>query len=378
MEKDVTKGILKKRSGIGKSLRLFSGKGRVATVAFIGGSITEMKGYVPLTMEALEKRYPGTEFDFIKAGLSSTCSDTGAFRLEKDVFSKGIPDLLFIEFAVNDNQDGHLEKKATVRAMEGMVRQAWKKNKKMDIVFLYTANENHCDSYAKGRTPKEISAQEKVASYYGIPSVNFAKDVGERIAGGEFTFEGEFGGVHPAPFGCKIYCDHILALFDLCKGMKGRKIEKLPPLLDKASLVNGRFLPPEKVKMDSCWTIGLPDWESLNGVKRAAYTFLPMLYSDTVGSCFSYDFKGNTIGLFLTAGPDAGKIAYRIDEGKWKKQDLFHPFSAGLHYPYTKILANGLSAGNHTLTVKILPRGEDPQTGTAVRIAYFAVNTSEK
>lgn len=377
MKKNGATGILKKRSGIAGSLALFARKGRKATVGFIGGSITEMNGYVPLTMEALQARYPETEFSFIRAGLSSTCSDTGALRLEKDVFSKGTPDLLFIEFAVNDNQDGHLEKKASIRAMEGMVRQAWRHNKKMDIVFLYTANESHNASYARGVMPGEIAAHEKVASYYKIPSVNFAKDVGERIAKGEFSFEGEFGGVHPAPFGCKIYCDHILALMDLCKGMKKRKIEKLPPLLDKASLVNGRFLPPENVKMDPAWKVGIPDWDSLKGIKRPAYTTLPTLYSDTVGSGFSFAFKGDTIGIFLTAGPDAGRIAYRIDDGKWKKLDLYHPFSAGLHYPYTKILAKGLSRKTHSLSIKILPRKEETG-GTAVRIAYFGVNSPEK
>jgi hypothetical protein len=79
-------------------------KGR-ATVAFMGGSITEMNGYRPMLMDFLAKRYPECQFTFINAGISSTCSTTGAFRLSRDVLSLGPVDLFFIEFAVNDDQD---------------------------------------------------------------------------------------------------------------------------------------------------------------------------------------------------------------------------------------------------------------------------------
>jgi hypothetical protein len=74
-------------------------------VAFLGGSITEMDGYRPLLCSMPEKRFPETDFTFTNAGISSTCSDTGAFRMQRDVLSKGPLDLLFVEFAVNDDQD---------------------------------------------------------------------------------------------------------------------------------------------------------------------------------------------------------------------------------------------------------------------------------
>src|SRR6266436_2049020 len=57
-------------------------KGRVA---FIGGSITEMNGFRPMVCDLLRKRFPGTAFKFTDAGIASTCSTTGAFRLATDV-----------------------------------------------------------------------------------------------------------------------------------------------------------------------------------------------------------------------------------------------------------------------------------------------------
>ncbi|MEK9984207.1 MAG: SGNH/GDSL hydrolase family protein, partial [Opitutae bacterium] len=74
-------------------------KEKTGRVAFIGGSITQMEGYRPILADWLQKRFPETEFEFINAGISSTCSTSGAFRLREHVLSKGRIDLFFVEFA---------------------------------------------------------------------------------------------------------------------------------------------------------------------------------------------------------------------------------------------------------------------------------------
>ena len=158
--------VIQIRRGTGTSLEKFREK-KQGRIAFIGGSITRMtQGYSFLTTQLLREMFPSAKLEFINAGISSTCSNTGAFRIGQDVLSEGKIDLLFIEFAVNDNQDGHLKPASTVRAMEGMVRQAFKNNPQVDIVFLYTANESHNRTYAQGKVPREIRAMEKVAKYY--------------------------------------------------------------------------------------------------------------------------------------------------------------------------------------------------------------------
>ena len=154
--------VIQLRRGAGTSLSKFQQQ-KYGKVAFIGGSITEMpQGYSFLTSEMIREMFPTSRLEFINAGISSTCSDTGSFRIGTDVFSHGMIDLLFIEFAVNDNQDGHLKPSLTIRAMEGMVRQAYANNPEIDIVFLYTANESHNETFRQGKVPREIRAMEKV------------------------------------------------------------------------------------------------------------------------------------------------------------------------------------------------------------------------
>lgn len=382
------------RGGLKHSMEQF-GKGR-GTVAFLGGSITEMNGYTKSVEEGLKRLFPKTEFTFINAGISSTCSDTGAFRLGRDVLGKGKIDLLFVEFAVNDNQDGRPDPARSVRAMEGIVRQAKKANPAVDLVFLYTANESHLANYGKGSrrisaemksqdnsafdntgkpgtVPKEIAAHEKVAGFYGVPSVNFAADVQQRMQHAEFDWK-KFGGVHPAPFGAAIYADDILCLLKAQKE-KAPSPRPLPDtLLDKNSFVNGKLLDLRKAELGSGWRIGVPDWNRISGSKRGQFLKCDTLYSETPGSELSLDFTGTAIGIYLTAGPDAGKLEYKIDASGWQTVDLFHGYSSTLHYPYTILFAENLKPGGHKLRLKLSKEKNPRSKGTAARIMAFTSN----
>ena len=42
---------------------------KTGRVAFLGGSITNMKGWREMTYESLKQRFPGTKFDFVHAGI---------------------------------------------------------------------------------------------------------------------------------------------------------------------------------------------------------------------------------------------------------------------------------------------------------------------
>ena len=67
---------------------------------WLGGSITEMRGWRDMIKDDLRQRFPQTEFTFIDAGIPSTGTTPHAFRFENDVLAHGTPDLLFVEGAV--------------------------------------------------------------------------------------------------------------------------------------------------------------------------------------------------------------------------------------------------------------------------------------
>jgi hypothetical protein len=122
---------VKHRGSLENSRLVFekTGKGHVA---FMGGSITEMNGYRPMVCEDLRKRFPKTAFTFTDAGISSTCSTTGAFRLQEQVLDRGPVDLFFVEFAVNDDQDAHHDRRECIRGLEGIIRHVRQHNPAAD------------------------------------------------------------------------------------------------------------------------------------------------------------------------------------------------------------------------------------------------------
>lgn len=134
-----------------------------------------MNGYRPLDGELLQRRFPNTKFTFTDAGISSTCSTTGAFRLQTDVLSQGPVDLFFIEFAVNDDQHAGHARRECIRGLEGIIRQARRHNPRMDIVIAYFVNPGMLAAYRAGKTPVSIASHEEVAQHYGLSTIGLAR-----------------------------------------------------------------------------------------------------------------------------------------------------------------------------------------------------------
>ena len=348
-----------------------------ATVAFMGGSITEMNGYRPMVCERLKKRFPQTEFKFVDAGISSTCSTTGAFRLASDVFAQGPVDLFFVEFAVNDDQDAAHTRAECIRGMEGIIRHARQLNPNIDIVMTFFVNEGMLKTLQSGQTPLTIEAHETVAKHEAVSTINLAKEAAEEITAGKLTWK-QYGGVHPAPYGNAIGASMIDELFDRAWAAPlppGQALVAHPvpqPPLDPLSYTKARFIDPKEAHIISGWTLGVPDWKALSGGKRDRFTKIPRLCATEAGADATLDFEGTTIGAFVVAGPDAGEVLVRIDGGRSQLINVYHNYSSGLHYPRSVILGTDLSEGHHT--IKLHMADQTKHTGHAMRIIQFEAN----
>ena len=155
---------------------------RRGRVAFIGGSITEMVGWKDMMEQQLQQRFPFTAFEFVEAGISSTGSTPGAFRLDNDVLSKGKIDLLFIDGSANDMTNGFTPGEQ-VRGVEGEIRHALEVNPETDIVLTHFATDGFLPIIAKRQMPDAILNHERVANHYRVSSVNLAQEISERLLG---------------------------------------------------------------------------------------------------------------------------------------------------------------------------------------------------
>jgi pimeloyl-ACP methyl ester carboxylesterase/lysophospholipase L1-like esterase len=349
-------------------------------VAFLGGSITEMEGYRPLLCSMLEERFPETDFTFTDAGISSTCSDTGAFRMQQDVLNKGPLDLLFVEFAVNDDQDSDQTYTDALRGMEGIIAQARRHNPCVDIVMTFFVNENMLEKLQNNQTTPAMEAHSKVAEHYGVSVNNLALELAELITDGKMDWKA-FGGVHPNKYGNT-----------MCATMIGNALLKswseplspadhmrpypLPEPIDPKSYVNGRFLNQNEITFDENWNVGVPDWENISkGAVRPRFIDSELIYTCKANAKLSIDFTGSAIGAYVLSGPESGIINCTIDGSETHEIDTLHVHS-NFNYPMTVMFFNDLSSEKHILELEVLENrpGRIKPGGTNLMVLAFAAN----
>lgn len=352
-------------------------KERKGRVAFLGGSITEMNGWKDMIEKQLTQRFPYTEFEFVEAGIGSTGTTPGAFRLDHDVLSKGKIDLLFVEAAVNDDTN-HFSAIEQVRGMEGEVRHALLSNPEMDIIMLHFIYDPFIPLFAKGQMPDVILNHERVANHYLIPSANLAKEIAERMQAGEFTWE-QFGGTHPLPFGHTFYAATINRLFDdMWKGISpSARIQPhaLPQQpLDPFSYTNGRFIDLKEAVCNKGWKL-TNNWNPADQAeKRNGFVNVPMLEAARPGDQLTLSFTGKAIGIFCVAGPSAGILEYSVDNAPFKQLDTFTEWSEHLYIPWLYMLETELKEMPHKLILRMSSQKNPKSKGTQCQIRNFVSN----
>jgi len=351
-------------------------KEQKATVAFLGGSITNMNGWRNKVMQYLQELFPQTQFAFINAGIPSLGSMPHAFRLQQDVLNKGRIDLIFIESAVNDHVNNTTELQQR-RAIEGIIRHAFASNPYMNMIVMAFVDEDKIKDYQNGRTPSEVKVHDELSQYYHLPFINLAEEVSKRIANKEFTWEYDFKNLHPSPFGMEIYFNSIKTL--LRKEFIGKTPSQLVAIKLRAPWQRLNYANADYVSVSNA--INKKDfvlnssWQPNDSAKtRPGFVNVPMLIGDKPNASFDLEFKGTSVGIAVVSGPDAGKISYSIDGKNGAELDTYNHYSKSLHLPQYFLLADDLKNEKHLLHVKIIEEHNQESKGTALRIVYFLVN----
>ena len=362
------------RSGLNNSRHVFS-KTKKGRVGFLGGSITESAGWRLHVAESLQKRFPQTEFDFVYAGIGSTDSTYGAFRLQRDILSKGKVDLLFIESAVNELHNSRTHDDIT-KAVEGIILQSRRHNTHIDIVAQYLYDMPYVESYRKGITPWQIAALDRISLQYAINAIDQARQVTTWFDTGEIPPQ-KFGGCHPKPVGHKAYAKMIDRLFDhawnepVAKSLIPHRGSRR---YDMRSYDRGHLQPVSTAKIKNGWKV-VKNWQGTGkGRVRKHDVGIDYMEALTPGAELAFEFSGTAVGLPMVAGPDVGIIEWKVDDGEWKSLDQFTKWSRGLHIPWIYMLEKELPEGKHFLTLRTTDRKNEQSKGYACRFSSFAVN----
>ena len=351
---------------------------KIGTIAFLGGSITQNGGWRDSICSYLQERFPETSFTFISAGIASMGTTPGAFRLERDLLSKGSVDLLFEEAAVNDATNGR-SRDEQIRGMEGIIRHTLTANPATDIVVMHFVDQDKMNTYNRGEIPEVIRNFDLVTDHYNIGTINLALEVTRRINRGEFNWEDDFKDVHPSPFGQGIYFRSIKAFLEEAYSPALTVSEQITPhniprAIDPYCYDRGEIIPFTEAFDIKGFELH-PNWSPVgNYGTRKGYSELDMLIGERAGDCFSFRFEGRAVGIMVAAGPDAGMIEYSIDGGEVQTADLFTRWSQQLYLPWYLTLAAELDQGPHTLELKISGDKNPNSSGHSCIIKAFYIN----
>jgi lysophospholipase L1-like esterase len=226
------------RSGLTRTQAKLS-SGDPFTIAFLGGSITqnaESEGFISALRKRISSDFPKVDLKIVNAGMASTDSSWGAKRIDRDVLEHK-PDLVFVEFAVNDGD------RNSTSYMERIVRKIHEANPETEIFFLYTTSDSAFQKLLKGRLPHAIAEHEKVAVYYGIPSVILGSDLATRIESGEWEWS-DFSAdaCHPTKVGYESYSRDFLSAWTELLETKRTSHQRFPePLTEPFELRTQQF-----------------------------------------------------------------------------------------------------------------------------------------
>ncbi len=355
--------------------------GDETTIAYFGGSITAANGYRVKTFAWFTNSFPKAKITQVNAAIGGTGSDLGAFRCGMDVIARK-PDLVFVEFNINDGSPTNEFRKAT---MEGIVRQLWASESKPEIVFLYTTSRDL--NNARGSHPA-------VARHYGIPEIDLQppliaalkrtdlpKPTEEQLKNPKFNWKAPgqvFMGdsVHPNDLGHSIYTETIVAYLKTQVDAKLMSAPRLGGPLASDEFAACAMIAPSAAKLSGDWEVAAPAAKGryLHGTINAR----------NPGDSLEFEFEGTALGLFLNVQKDGGKFSWIVDDGvnapedksyggpRGKKQGVVDT-APGPYFPrnHYAMLTCGLSPGRHVVKIKVLPEHDKTSTGNRLLIGYF-------
>lgn len=368
--------------GLGRVFAKLKAGGEV-NIAYFGGSITAAPGYRVKTFKWFKDTFPQARLTEINAAIGGTGSDLGAFRCGVDVIARR-PDLVFVEFNINDGSPTNEFRKAT---MEGIVRQLWSSPTRPEIVFLYTTSRTlDCK---RGSHPA-------VARHYGIAEIDLQpplvaalsrpdlpRPTPEQLKNPKLDWKARgqvfmSDVVHPNDLGHTIYADTIEAYLKTQIDAAAGPAPVLPPPLTGQEFARVRMAPPTEARLSGDWEVRLPQDKGryLHGTVNAR----------RAGDSLEFTFEGTGLGLFENVQKDGGKYKWTVDDGQnlpaakdyggpaGVKHGLVDtapgPYFPRVHYA---MLTCGLPPGKHTLRIEVLPEHDKTSTGNRLLIGYFLV-----
>ena len=206
-----------------------NGDGEI-NIVYIGGSLTQdNQVWCPAVTAYLESRFPNKTVNVLNAAIGATDSTMGAIRFAHDVLDVVSPDIVFVEYAVNDagfNAETDYARRKNGVYIESIIRQCLAHENQPAVALLYFPRGFEPDSSAWKNWENGVDLKERIAKNYGVKSVNvldyvkalYESQKAERpdLTYSDFLLQyySPSDMVHPTAVGYGVFRDAILAALE--------------------------------------------------------------------------------------------------------------------------------------------------------------------
>ncbi|MBR4933432.1 MAG: S-layer homology domain-containing protein [Clostridia bacterium] len=315
-------------------------RGEKVSVGYLGGSITEGANALPgrswseVTQRWIEK-HVSADAEYVNAGIGGSSSAFGNMRLEKHILDKGC-DLVFVEFAVNDNQYNPFHQDS----FEALLRRLLEDEDAPAVVIVLSACEKSDED--------AFAPMEAVSAYYDLPVVDVRRAAHFIFGKTEMTYE-DFAsdGIHPYNFGHRMMADMVINLLDTVKTVSATATKDELTIKKPAAdwYYSDRFEDitfvdaGDMLNEGSGWSVD---------PSAARYGFDKCISSSSSDNVLEFTFNGR--GLLIANTNSDAYIEVSVDGGEYKKISCYDGAYAEAHEVFC-----GDSSGAHTVKIRVSP-----------------------
>ncbi len=345
------------------------------TVGFFGGSITEGAGATSWNSTSwranitryLKETYPEAEITAINAAVGGTGTDLGFFRCEHDLLQYN-PNLVFIEFAVNDSG---ISSEEQFKCYESCLRQIMTKDPTTEIVCVFTITKEIEQKLLTFGDFRSRTAQTTLAYHYGLDMVNIGEHLRMAVAmnGGDWM-KYTIDNVHPNDEG-------YLILTEAMKNALIRLLAETPDTLTARAIpapyCEEETIPYGKLVEMRDLVDHAEGWHFVD--KPFKWRFPHYVTADGIGSELTYEFDGRNFGLYYIADKDTGMIELTLDDKETKIVSTWDEACKSYSRGSYAIPFKNLEKGHHTVTLRVSEKKDAESLGN--KISIFALLVGE-
>ena len=336
---------------------------KALNIVFFGGSVTagfgardangqstsETESWRALTTQWFKEKFPTASVSGHTAAIGGTGTFVGTLRLQNDVLSKN-PDLVFIEFAINDTYCG-LSKEVAGQGLETLVREIRNYNQKCDIVVVLTTDQTKAAQYPFPALYDTAAGHAEIANAYNIPIIDVGSAiVSKNIGDPNSSIWGSYfiDVVHPSSDGYREYYNCIEeyltnSLFNT--DFTGCEADKH----EMSAVVSQKLLDGDRVTYEGALMKPLVleevGFKLLSDYTWSSYPKHVGMYraTDIGNASLTFKFTGTELTLWTNLG-NGSSLVYTLDGGEEKTYNFVN------NGP--KAMLKGLESGEHTITIK--------------------------